>query len=422
LGVQTITLFSVRVASTLLVILAILTARSLDIPFALSPIPSEVALIMLLAAGLRLGVLPLNIPYSREVYALRGLGTMMRFIGPASSMVVLGRMPEGAVPPELKGVILFFSALAALYGAVMGLVADSEDNGRPYWFIALAALGVASVANGSPRSSIAWGMVLIVSGGLLFFYSARRRQILFIPLLGLLGISGLPFTPTAAGWQGVVGQSQNSFTVLLLIAVLFLIWGYLRHILSHVRDELYPMARWVQTVYTTGLAFLVIGHWVGALLAGGDSLTTGIWWASVGVTFVAALGVVLAFTFHWTWILNPFTESLPALHPAEPNRDVFTEFPPELGEMLLPQKSAATVVDNTQATRRWVSLIIRRVGGALAAFFSLDWLYRFLVGVYHLVQHLIQLLPLMFEGDGGVLWSLVMLALLISLIMTGWAQ
>ena len=56
------------------------------------------------------------------------------------------------------------AALAALYGSGMWMVADSEINGRPFWFIALAALSVASVVNGNPEASIAWGLVLIFAG------------------------------------------------------------------------------------------------------------------------------------------------------------------------------------------------------------------------------------------------------------------
>ena len=434
MSMQTITLFSVRVAGTLLVVLAILLARSRAIAFELSPIPPELAVIMLIAAGLRLGVLPLNIPYTREVYGWRGLGNIMRMLGPASSMVVLGRMPEGAVPAEWKGLFLFFSALAAVYGAAMWLASDSEMHGRPYWFTALAALGVASVVNGSPRASIAWGMVLLLSGSLLFYYSARRRQILFIPLLGILGIIGLPYTPAAAGWLGVVGVSSGSFTLLFLLAVLFLVWGYLRHLFVHPRDELYPMERWIQTVYPAGLLFLVAGQWLAALLGGRGSLTVGVWWASAIVAFLAALGVVLVVSFRGLWVESradaaeqpapggaaaiPASAAVPAGMPI--GSAVLVEGEPEIARIsAAPNRRIVRTEEGVLAARRWTDMFARQVGGTLAAFFRLNWLYRFIAWIYHVVQAAIQLLTDIFEGDGGVLWSLVMLALLISLITTG---
>jgi hypothetical protein len=375
MGVQTVTVFSVRVTGTLLVIAAVLFARSRAIPFDLTPIPSSLAIFMLLAAGMRLGVLPLNIPYTREVYAWRGLGNVMRMIVPASSLAVLGRMPEQVIPPEWKPLFLALTALAAMYGSVMWLVSDNELNGRPFWLTTLAALAVASVINGNPQASIAWGMVLIFSGSVLFFYSARRRQILFIPLLAMLGVAGLPFTPAAAGWPGVASGSFNLFSLLFLLSVLCLVWGYLRHTMRP-RDELYRMERWVHTVYPTGLMFLVLGQWVTGIFGWPGSWVAGVWWAAIALTLLSAFGAILAYSF----------------------RRVFT--------------SDAMPI-------RWVGVFARQAGGVLGYLFRLNWLTQFIAWVYRTVQSLIQLLTAMLEGDGGILWTLVMLALLISLIQAG---
>jgi len=375
MGVQTVTVFSVRVMGTLLVILAILFARSQSIDFVMAPIPAEMGLFMLLAAGLRLGVLPLNLPYTREVYTWRGLGNVMRMVVPASALMVLGRMPEAFLPLPWKGFFLALSALAALYGGAMWLASDNEINGRPFWFISLAALAVTCVINGFPQASIAWGMVLILCGSVLFFFSARRRQVLFIPLLAILGIMGLPFNPAAAGWQGVATTPFNTYQPLYLLAVLCLVWGYLRHTLR-AREELYRMERWVHTVYPMGMLFLILGQWVVGIIGWPGSLTVGAWWASIALAFLAGLGMVAAYSF----------------------RKRFT---------------------NETVTGRWVGVFIDRTGGALSAFFRLNWLYRFITWIYQVLQSMIQLLTAIFEGDGGILWSMVMLALLISLIWMG---
>jgi hypothetical protein len=227
---------------------------------------------MLLAVGLRLGVLPLNLPYTREVYAWRGLGNVLRMIGPASSLVVLGRMPAQVVPDEWRPLLLGLSALAALYGSMMWLVSNHELNGRPYWSISMAALAIASVINGSPQASIAWGTTLILSGSVLFLYSAQRRRNLIIPLLGLLSITGLPFFPTASGLAGVIGPQPRFSSLIFLISVVLLILGFLRHLLRP-REELYRMERWIHTVYPAGLLFLILAHWGIAVFGWPGSLT-----------------------------------------------------------------------------------------------------------------------------------------------------
>jgi hypothetical protein len=372
---QTIIMFSVRVTGTLIVVMAVLFAHSQDIPFDLSVIPARLALFMLLAAGLRLGVLPLNLPYTREVYAWRGLGNVLRMIGPASSLVVLGRLPAGFVPVEWKGLFLGLTALAAVYGAGMWLTADNELNARPYWMASLAALAVASVVNGSPQASIAWGVTLVLNGAVLFFYSAQRRSILFLPILAILGIAGLPFNPAADGWAGIIGSRFTLYTFLFMITIPMLIWGSLRHILRP-REELYRMERWVHTIYPAGLLFLVAAQWVIGVLGWPGSLTAGIGWASTSMAVLAGLGIILAFSL----------------------RRLFS----------------------SEAIKfRWVEVVMRRVGGVFAVVFRLNWLYDTLGWFYRRLQSLVQLLTAMLEGDGGILWSLVMLALLISLIYSG---
>jgi hypothetical protein len=377
MGQQTVTVFSIRVAGTLLVLLAILFARSRGIPFALDMIPGTLSFFMLLAVGLRLGVLPLNLPYTREVYAWRGLGNVLRMIGPASSLVVLGRMPAQVVPDEWRPLLLGLSALAALYGSMMWLVSNHELNGRPYWSISMAALAIASVINGSPQASIAWGTTLILSGSVLFLYSAQRRRNLIIPLLGLLSITGLPFFPTASALAGVIGPQPRFSSLIFLISVVLLILGFLRHLLRP-REELYRMERWIHTVYPAGLVFLILAHWGIAVFGWPGSLTLGVWWASAALTLLAGLSIFLAFSFRETLVTDAIAG-------------------------------------------RWVSVFARRTGSVLSNLFQLNWLYRFFAWLYQVLQSVIQLLTAILEGDGGILWSLVLLALLISLILTGGA-
>lgn len=383
MGVQTVTVFAVRVAGTVLVLVSILVARSQGIPFELSSIPSQFAIFLLLAVGLRLGVLPLNIPYTREVYAWHGLGNLMRMIGPASGLAVLGRMPEQAVPVGLVGIFMAFTILAVVYGAVMWIAQADERNGRPYWFITLSALAVVCVVNGRPLASIAWGVALMLTGSVLFFYSARRREILFIPVLGLLGLFGLPYTPAASGWSGLVGASFTPLIIVYVLALLLLAWGYLRHMLRP-REELYRMERWVHTVYPAGLMFLVLGQWFAGIFGWPGSFTAGVWPASAALFLLAALGVVLYYTFR-------------------------------------SRVAARRAAGAEESGVNWAGVLAQRAGHTLNAVFRLNWVYRMIVGVYHIVQWLVQALTAMFEGDGGILWSLVLLALLISMLRAGGA-
>ncbi len=375
MGSQTITAFSVRVAGTLLVLVAIIVARSQGLPFDLDPVPGALAVFILLASGLRLGVLPLNLPYFRDVYVWRGLGNVLRMIGRVAALAMLARLPEQAMSDSLQPVFLAFSALAAIYGSAMWLVSDNEINGRPYWSIALAAMAVASAVNGNPQASIAWGLVMVLPGSVLFFFSASRRRNVLLPGLAMLGILGLPYNPAAVGWAGIAGSPLRFSGFIFMVSVVFLVWGYLRHALRP-RDELHRMERWIHTVYPAGLLFLIAGHWVIGIFGWQGSLSLGVWWASAASALVAGGGIFLAF--------------------------------------FLRNKIGADTITN-----RWIRVFARRVGGILGDILRLNWLYRSLAWGYGLLQNIVQLIAAVLEGDGGVLWSLVMLALLVSLITAG---
>ena len=111
--------FSARVAGTLFLIVAMTISQSNNQVLILIDPPQTSAIFLLIAAGLRLGVLPLHLPYTAEVPLRRGLGTILRLAGPASSLVLLAHLPVNVVPADVYPYLLLFSALAGLYGATM---------------------------------------------------------------------------------------------------------------------------------------------------------------------------------------------------------------------------------------------------------------------------------------------------------------
>ena len=367
--------FAVRVAGTLLVIMTILLSRAWNLDFSMYPIPPRLAAFMLLAVGLRLGVLPLNLPFIREVYAWRGLGNLLRMVGPASGLMVLARMPADAVPLDWQPIFLFFSALAAVYGSAMWLAASPSETGRPYWVIALSALAVACVIRGNPQASIPWGVTLVLIGAVLFLFSAQNRRILYIPFLAVAGLLGLPFTPTALGLQGLIGPAFDFYGLMFVLSMMMLSWGFIRRVFAP-QEELYVMERWIQTVYPLGLLLLVVAQWVTEASYWRIAFIPGLWWISAALT-LTSVGV--------GWFVVQ-------------RRLAFSADPARL---------------------RWVVVFGQRLGNSLSYIFRLNWLYQFIGLVYVGIQSIIQLLTAIFEGDGGVLWALVMLALLISLLVTG---
>lgn len=372
LGVQTVITFALRVAGTLLVILAALINRSQDLAPTFTGLPALSALFLLLAAGLRLGVLPLNLSTLPDTRHRRGLGTVLHLSAAASSLVVLARLPAQSFSPDLQAWLTAIASLAVLYAAGMWLSATDEIAARPFWLVALAGMAVISAVHGEPQASMAWGVALLLSGCMIFLYSARMRGLIAFPLLGLLGMSALPFTPAAGGWQGLLGAPFSLWQVVVLFAHILLLLGYLRFMVRS-GDKLHDMERWVQVVYPLGLLILVFAQWLVGTIGWREVLTMGTWWAALLTGLGLALGGGLSL------LLRRF------------------------------ELSGSVPV-------QWYLLAARRIGGFLARLLSLRWLYDLLWAVYNHVEQLVQFLTGILEGDGGVLWVFVLLALFVSVL------
>lgn len=357
--------FSARVAGILLVIWAGAVARASGSPLTFSSISPQISVYLLLAAGLRLGVLPLHMPFLQEVPLRRGLGTLLRLVPVAASLVMLVRSAAVGAPASLSPYLVFLAGLAALYGGLSWASANDELDGRPFWILGMAALSVAAAARAQPEASLAWGIALLLSGGLLFLSSARHRFLLPLSLLGLLGISALPFTPA---WQGVRLYSPPFSPILpiFLIAQALLMIGYLRHALQP-GHSLAGMERWTWVIYPWGLALLPLAHFVIS------------WWGQPGLVEGSQIFPSLISTW------------------------------PALAILIL---AGLMVAWNLRAP-----LVPLKAINSLRQFFSFNWLYSLLWNGYHTLGRVFAFINLIFEGEGGILWTLLLLTLLLSLLV-----
>ncbi|MBW8011325.1 MAG: hypothetical protein FVQ83_08800 [Chloroflexi bacterium] len=353
--------FSTSLLGTMLVVLAgILSHESGVDNLAFSIIPPRIGVYLLIAVGLRLGVLPLHIYYLHEPPLRRGLGSILRFVPAAASLVLLARIGNAGIPLEFSPYILWLTLLAAIYGAVMWLRVDDEIIGMPYWILALTALALASAVVAQPEAALSWSLAILYSGALLFLASSRGARQAPLILLGLVGISALPFSPTQASaglYSGSFGLSLGGFLVVQGLLLL----GYLRHALRPV-GSLAGAERWVWAIYILGLGLLPVIHLLaGGLLAPEDILAqeTLMWWPGL-----AALGIASVF--------------------------------------------GALSRQSLDGSQRFFT-IFENV-------FSLDWFYRVLLRGTRTVDRIMSFLAALLEGEAGVLWAVLLVALLFSLL------
>ncbi len=135
----------------------------------------QAGLFLLIAAGLRLGVLPLHLPYTGESSLRRGFGTGLRMISAASSLILLARIPAGSIHSPFTPYLLMLVSFAAVYGGWTWLRAPDELTARPFWLIGMGSLGVAAALRSDPVGAAAWSCALILAGSALFLFSSQNK-------------------------------------------------------------------------------------------------------------------------------------------------------------------------------------------------------------------------------------------------------
>jgi len=281
-------------------------------------------------------------------------------ISAGSSLILLARIPLSSVESPLTPYLMMFTSFAALYGGWMWLRSPDEITGRPFWLIGIGSLAVASALRGNPIGATAWSCALILSGGALFLASAQSRWMERALFIGIWGVSSLPFSLTANGW---VSERPGFWYAipLLLTAQAFLLAGYFRQsqrISARTNFDDQPI--WAKNVYPLGIYIILFTILLLGFYGWSGSLELGNWITGL----VASL---LTFGLLWLTprlrILNPVRAHW--VRPAEPG---------------------------------W-----------------LDAIYQIFWGIYRQTGKISNAFSKVLEGESGIMWTLLFLALFISI-------
>ncbi len=375
LNQRTILAFIAKIGGSILVLWAIISTRVSGSILEITNVNPPHSVFILLACSLRLGVIPLHLPFTSEKMTRRGLGTVLRLVPPAASLVILGRLPANVVPPSYAVPVLLFCIIAAGYGAVMWLASEDDLEGRPYWMIALSGLAIAACVRGQPESVPAWGVAMIIVGGVVFLFSESRRSFLPIPIAAMLGLSGLPYTPLASGLPGISVYPFNLPDIFFIMVFGILLAGTYRQLMvKKYSGEI--LERWMLAIYVFGLVILILCHWIIGLLGMPTGLQAGIWWVALSAIILAIL-IILSIQWWERSKLGVFLHNDPRLKTG------------------------------------------RKIWNILVIVFRFDWVYIAFGRILRITQRLAQFITRFLEGEGGVLWTLLLIILLATYVMIG---
>jgi hypothetical protein len=316
--------------------------------------------LMVIAAALRLGILPPGIPYGPETTLPDGVWTTFRLTSAAASLALLSRFPAGSLGGPATPVLMLLCAVPALYSGWRWLRAPDEFAGSRFWISGIASLAVVCALRGNAAGSTAWGVALILVGGALFLSSNHRAWLNRLLLVGAWSISSLPLSLTAIGWKNPSGMLDWALPI-LLIAQALLLAGFLQHAFRpSSRAPLEAQSLWAGSVHPVGILLLLMlqllltlwgwmGAWeVGPWLAGGAA-------SALGLAFL--------------WVIPRFAD-------------------PRASLAWLPRDSSLSV-----------------------AGFYLD-----LKTVFSGLTRVSETITDVLQGEAGIIWSLVLLILFVSLI------
>lgn len=366
--------FSARIAGTCLVLLAGVLTGLHGAALSFEAFSWPISSLLIIAAGLRLGVLPLHLPYTKGLPINRNLGTVLRLIPAMASFILLVRASTIGISGIARPYLLAFTVLAGTYAAVNWLRAKDELDGRPYWLIATSSLALVSAILSLPVACLSWSIASVLSGGLIFSMSLRHKKLVPLVILGILNLSSLPFSST---WQGaglfqfssLIGLSLPLYALFFFFFLLiqaFIVAGFTRHAMQAFSPETqipsFHVERWVWLLYPFSLIFLVLIHlFIGwQIYPNIRELPVSAW--IMGPAILIVTGLILFFAWRHPYLYHPSLDK------------------------------------NIRST--WDRL------------FSLDWVYRFFWKLFRSFTRASALVSEVLEGDGGLLWALVLFGLI----------
>ena len=366
--------FTWRVFGTLVFTVVLILSGQDGVPPVFQEIPAAYFPALAMVVILRLGIIPLHQENPESASGEnRPMGTI-RLIAPSAALVFLGRLSGDALPQPWVWVLVLLTLVYALYLAVKWGNSIDEWHGKSFWLFGAAILPLASLFNGAPEYSATWGSALLIGGAGLFLAVPRTRLISILLLIVFFGISGLPGSPTMASWEGIIPGAPiwEAAGLLGLLTVLF--YGFIKF--SQIpRGDFSGVDRWVRVVYPFGFVVLILAQWVMFIRGLPGSFSFTYWWCGVLVFLLA----MLLYLWHQQLFPKPVQKTLSRIN-----------------------------LPSSQKWSRWFEPV-----------FSFAWLPGVMNGIFSLVQRLVDLITDTLEGAGGVLWAILLLALLLSFFQFG---
>jgi hypothetical protein len=276
------------------------------------------------------------------------------------------RFPMGAPFPIWIKNLIIVGIVVMAYHLIQWLRITSRVNSMKHFLYFMIIFILLYSQFGTASGNIVLLFIFLLSMAMLYMRPiVNQYDVWFsLPLFGL--VLSLPFLPTATIWN----LQDTEYTTLFIPFAIYLIGFHFRFRQQKPLRKTYD--RWMLVLYPAGyvpmlagIIYLVIMHDVPI---------------QSGNILLSIMVVVLIFLLLIYQILK--------------KRNVISE----------------------NEAFQWVAPLIDAIMKRISIVFQLDWVIRLLNGLSNIFQRMISFFNEILEGDGGLLWSIVLLILFVSIV------
>ena len=330
---------------------------------------------LLTACALRMGIMPITQPYSEMSSSRIGLGTMLRLVSVLTVMPVMSRVPLAGLKPGLLFLLNAAGVFAALTGAVGWLLSENSFTGITYAAMAICGMAFVSALGSQQDALIIWGVSIALTCAPLSLYRIHNPFMNVLAFLVVLCFSGLPYTPNAVGWKGLIREPFVPGNVLFILVMIFLIGGAILHIIRSEGRKFSELEPWMRSVYPIGFVMAAGTHVFISMTSFDRPFHLGVISSSV---IAAAGGILLALS---------------------------VRFMPESRR--------------TQNAAAWGQTLLSLFWSGMQRLLDMDWLFALGQWVLWGIRKVFLAVSSVLENNGGLIWEILMMILLLAAAFTG---
>ena len=355
-----------RVISVLLLIAAGIFLPAEFAQWLPSPLAPPAYILLFLAGLFRTGLLPSRSLNQPAIENESSFLLIKRILPVLSGFSLLSFLPINFLNNFSR---IFLSIIFLILAIVYALLSIQKQKTFSYfWLNSIICLGCIAVTSGTPIAMLGWGGVALLGASIPHFFTHRSKRIRVFALLGVFSLSGIPYSVAAFALAGLTSVSSFLWIIPVLPIFALLLFLFVDSIQMPNDESLTPEPLYL-AVHLIGLFITAFAPF--AILIKNAQLAGSVlnyWWAGITVVFLCLVMMLLKRKVH-------------------------------LKSNVIGKLSPVLIFVDRVLTFQWLERVWQ-------------WLSWFLSGFINFLTGLL-------EGEGGIIWAIVILVLLVSLISIG---